>query len=77
MLQINQVKSISGITCQPDYMGFQPKDGFKIYFERESETCARGAGQRDREAERMESRLHTVSAEPSSELNPTNSEIMS
>lgn len=60
-------------------MGFQPKDGFKIYFERDRERnlYERGRAEREREAERMESRLYTVSVEPSSELNPTNSEIMS
>ena len=46
-----------------------------MYFERQRTCTQAGEGPRDREGERIPSRLHAVSTEPNTGLDPTNSEI--
>ena len=43
---------------------------------KETETARAGEGQREREKERILSRLHTASTEPDAGLDPMNCEIM-
>ena len=48
----------------------------KVYFERETENMKEQAGEGQTEGERKPCRLHAVSAEPETGLDPTNGEIV-